>query len=82
MQTVYPACKELQLLAVKGLISRVASEIYMQLYRAVSFTVGTLKGSLLSQRVLKKMTMDVLVPRMYCYFSFQTQLWINGLINT
>ena len=54
MQTVYPTCKELQLLAVKGLISRVASEIYMQLYRVVSFSVGTLKGSLLSQRVLKK----------------------------
>ena len=51
MQTVYPACKELQLLAVEGLISRVASEIYMQLYHAVSFSVGTLKGSLLSQRV-------------------------------
>ena len=51
MLTVYPACKELQLLAVKGLISRVASEIYMQLYRAVSFSVGTLKGSLMSQRV-------------------------------
>ena len=50
MQTVYPACKELQLLAVEGLISRVASEIYMQLYHAVSFSVGTLKGSLLSQR--------------------------------
>ena len=83
MQTVYPAYKELQLLAVKGLINRVASEIYMQLYRAVSFSVGTLKGSLLSKLVLKKKkTMDVLVPRMYCYFSIQTQLWINGLINT
>ena len=54
MQTVYPACKELQLLAVKGLISRVASEIYMQLYRAVSLSVSTLKGSLLSQRVFLK----------------------------
>ena len=47
----------------------------------VSFTVGTLKGSLLSQLVSMENVLGVCCYfMMYCYFSFQTQLMINGLM--
>ena len=46
MQNYYPACKELQLLAGKGLLSRHTYKVLHQLLLERSYAcVGTLKGS-------------------------------------
>ena len=83
MQISYPACKELKLFAGKGLVSSVASTRDMQLLLRFHSLLALSKGHfcLIAINLFdgKRFT-SVLAPGMDFYFSFQTNKWINVLI--